>query len=492
MNSTPDRHLPRSSRGSVLIVALLLAAIIAISLTSFLKLATNTNQMAYRSHYAGVAMNAAESGLEQAMWSIQKKKTGSSSAWSDWDTSSGSTARRTFALGSVSGGASVSVRVLVSDRNLTSSNPYAVARATVTPVNGGVIEKWVKISLQQRSRFSNGLVAKDGLSFSGNNAYVDSYNSTYGAYTPSQATTNRFARGSAGSASITRDSFNVGNADIYGYASVGTNDYTGLDVGAQGKVTGDFNAPGGTVDYTRVSTNFTANFDPVPAPTNTATSLGTVNNSVTLPKNAASDARTTAADGTVTYYYTATSVSLTNKTITVSPGYNVVLTVSGNVSVGGGSGAITVNSTKNTVTSATLTSSLNLYVNGNVNIAGQGAGNTVTTTSPSGSTTAIGSPKNLMIWGTNTSAQTIKVAGNGQLSAVVYAPSADLEMKGGGTSGGTYGAFIGRTVAMTGNEGFHYDESLAGLDSGEPLGISQWSEFVSADDRATYASMMSF
>lgn len=491
MKTSRHPHALRDQRGSVLIVALIFAAAIAISLASYLRLATTASKISYRSHYAGVAMNAAESGLEQAMWSINKQKAADAAAWTGWDTTSGITARRTFALGTVSGGGVVTVKVLVSDRNLTTTAPYAIARAIVTPVNGAVVEKWIKISLYQRSYFKNGLVAKDSITFNGNNVFVDSYNSDNGDYTPG-STSNRFARGSAGSASVAVNSLSVGNADIFGYVSIGTSDYTGLSVGSQGKVSGDFSAANGTVDYGRVATNFTANFDPVDGtPPVTPTTI-TVNTSKSLPADAATDAKYTDPDtGVVTYYYSAASVSLINDTLTITPGYNVALIVSGSVSVGGGSGAIVVDSTK--IAGVKLVASLNLYATGDVTIAGNGVSNTLKTTTGGTTTSAASQPKNLMIWGMGTTSQTIKVAGNGQLSGVVYAPNAAIEAKGGGTTdGGLFGSFVGKTVKMTGNEGFHYDESLANLDSGEPLGIDKWDEFVSTADRSTLGTLMDF
>jgi hypothetical protein len=512
MNTSLSRSQPESRRGSILIVALVFAAIIAISLTSYIKLATTASQLSYRSLYAGVSMNAAETGLEEAMWSINKLKAGSSTAWDGWDISSGTTARRTFTLGNVDGGGEVVVKVLVSDRTLGTSAPFAIARSIVTPIKGNVIEKWIKISLSQRALFSNGLVAKNGISFSGNNAYVDSYNSSNGDYTPG-STTNRFPRGSAGSSSVTADSLSLGNADIYGYASIGSSDYSGLRVGSQGKVTGDFNAAGGTVDYSRVATSFTANFDEITAPTTTSTNLGSISTNKTLPVNTASDAKITAADGTVTYYYSSSGISLNGSTLTISPGYNVVLTVNGSVSIGGGGGALNVSSTQNTITGVKQTGKLDLYVSGNLNISGQGtASNTLTTTSNTTSmvtighgsnaitvpitttttTTSEGQPQNLMIWGTNPTAQNITITGNGSLSAVVYAPHAAISAKGGGNSGSIFGAFVGDTVRMTGNDGFHYDEALKALDSGEPLGIDNWDEYVSVADRNTLGNIMDF
>lgn len=490
MKTRRTLHFPGDQRGSVLIVALLLAAIVAICLSSYIRLSSTASQLSYRSLYAGVAMNAAESGLEQAMWSINKKKASVSTAWDGWDTSSGTTARRTFSLGTVEGGGTVSVKVLVSDRNLSTSNPYVIARAIITPVKGDTIEKWIKIALYQRSLFSNGLVAKKGITFSGTNPSVDSYNSANGAYTPSPATSNRFPRGSAGSTSVLTDSLSVGNADIFGYVSIGSSNYDALDVGPQGKVTGNFNAANGTIDYTHVATNFTASFDVQTVSPATSTPLGTVNGSKTLPVSSSDPSITDPKTGVVTYYYTANSISLTNDTLTVSPGYNVAVIVSGAIDVGGGTGAITVNSTN--TDGVLLSSSLNLYVSGNVTIAGKGATNTLTTTTGTTSTTSVNRPQDLMIWGTATTSQTIKVSGNGELSAVVYAPNAAVEAKGGGNTGSLYGAFVGNTVKMSGNDAFHYDESLKDLDSGEPLGIQEWDEYVTSVDRATYASIMNF
>jgi hypothetical protein len=502
-------HRSSGRRGSVLVTALVFAAVIAISLTSYLRLASNSNKLSYRSHYAGVAMNAAETGLELAMWSINKTRAGSDDAWNNWDTTGGSTARRTFPLGDVSGGGSVSVKVLVSDRNLASPSPYAVARAIVTPVDGAPIEKWIKISLRQRNRFSNGLVSKNSITFSGNNAYVDSYDSALGPY---DASTNRNAKGSAGSASVAVDSLSVGNADIFGYVSIGTANYDGLKVGSQGKVTGDFNASGGTVDYTRVATNFTANFEDVSAPAVAATDLGTVSSDLTLPADPVNDVKLTAADGTVTYYYSAAEISLNGDALTISPGYNVVLVVTGDIDIGGNQGTIDVSGTQDPDTGDLVESSLNLYVTGDVSIAGKGMINSVTSTTTSEQTvvqrirgvltsvvetvtttsTSAGRPKNLMLWGTGDDSQTIKVSGNGSLSAVVYAPNATIEAKGGGNSGAIYGSFIGDTITITGNDGFHYDESLKDLDSGEPLGIEKWDEFVAQADRAALGALMDF
>ena len=95
--SAPARRLS-STRGALLIVAMLISAVIAISLASFLRLATQSSQLSYRSFYAGASMNAAETGLEQAMWAINKRLEGDTTVGSTngWTVLSTGAVRRTF------------------------------------------------------------------------------------------------------------------------------------------------------------------------------------------------------------------------------------------------------------------------------------------------------------------------------------------------------------------------------------------------------------
>jgi hypothetical protein len=71
----------------------------------------------------------------------------------------------------------------------------------------------------------------------------------------------------------------------------------------------------------------------------------------------------------------------------------------------------------------------------------------------------------------------IKIAGNGAFTGVMYAPEASLSLKGGGND--TYdfvGAAVVNSVDMVGHFNFHYDEALSR--SSPPLGyvVTQWSE----------------
>ena len=81
--------------------------------------------------------------------------------------------------------------------------------------------------------------------------------------------------------------------------------------------------------------------------------------------------------------------------------------------------------------------------------------------------------------------QDIQIAGNGVLSALVYAPQGSVKING---NGDVCGSVIANDITLVGNAAFHYDESLAEMDGGNPFRISRWQELTSAADRATYSA----
>lgn len=475
--SRPPRPSPFTSRrGSVLLIALILAAVIAISLVSFLNLGNNAASLSNRIHYAGVAMNASETGLEYAMASVNKKIAGSEEAWSGWTTTQGSAkATRTYDLGTIDGGAAVKAKVYVSDRSL-SSNPVIVSRSIVTPVTGPTLEKWVEVKLHKRSKFANGLVSKDSITFSGNNATVDSWNSDpngNGSPIVAYSSAVRHDKGSVGSISILNDAVLVNNADIWGSAATGGMDPT-TNVGNNGSILGADSATKdtstwtkSTVDPDRISTDFTAAFDTISTPTS-----GTTVSPIT------SGPAILGAIGTKTTYRM-TSVSLSgnsSKILTILGDVTLILTAtSGNAMSLTGNASIAI----------PAGSSLTLYSSADLAIGGNGVAN------------ANNQPKTFVVYGTatdtdgysSTTEQTIDIKGNGALKGVVYAPNATVNVNG---NGDVMGSVVAGKVRLTGNANFHYDESLANFDSGDPYGISEWLELVTTADRSTYASQLDF
>lgn len=465
--TSSPRNRIHDQRGSLLIVAMIMAAVLGIAITSYIQLARTNLNVSNRAFYNNAAINLAETGLEEAMWSINQMVDGNGSAWSGW-TTSGNNARRKWTGYAFDQNATGTVRVYVTNYN-GASNPTLVARSSVAVVGGAPIEKWIQVTLSKRSKFANGLVAKDSIRFSGNNASVDSWNSDPD-HDPATAAIGYSSgvkkdNGSVGSISVSVDAVLIQNADIWGYAATGG---ALPSVGSNGLV-GPFGTSSGTMDMSRVSTDFSANFDPVTPPSSAYIGLGTITNTLTLPRGG----DTVSGDGY--YYYEADSIAFNNKVLTISG--KVILKLNNTstaIDIGGGSGELHIDSG----------SSLAIYASGDIKIAGNGVMNGSTTTA------SANQPANFMIWGTKTSGtQNIQIAGNGVLSAVVYAPQGSVQING---NGDVCGSVVANDITVVGNATFHYDESLSDLDAGNPYGITRWKELTSAADRSTYSSQLSF
>jgi Tfp pilus assembly protein PilX len=102
----------RSEHGGLLITAMIFSAIIGVSIVSFIRLGRTTGQISNRGLYNNAAMNLAENGLEEAMYSINQMVAGNASAWTDW-TTSGAAAQRKWTGTTFDQNATGQVRVYV-------------------------------------------------------------------------------------------------------------------------------------------------------------------------------------------------------------------------------------------------------------------------------------------------------------------------------------------------------------------------------------------
>ncbi|MBC8008791.1 MAG: hypothetical protein H7067_01680 [Burkholderiales bacterium] len=379
--------LRHARRGSVLLVSLLLSAVIAISIGSFLNLATLSSKLSYRTYYAGAAMNVAECGLEQALWSLNRALTDPDTAWENgwtYDTDTKS-AKRTIDFGTLAGGATAVVKIYAREKQ-PGVPPMVISRAIITPGNDTPIEKWVQVDLRQRSRHDTGAVGLSDVSMSGASSWnSDSDGDPSTPYVPwSEAVNNDWASVASAKVKATKPTVSVGNNPINGTAAVGSKNVSDVDVGPNGHV-GPFGTPAGTIAPGAVSTDFTADLEDISAPAVTGTALGSISDDLTLPKNPGSDKSITDAKGVTTYYYDASEIKLNGKVLTIAEGYNVVLNVANDIDIGGNDGAISVNSAiNNGVVNA---STLQIYTPGDIKISGKGAANTTNVTTTTASVT---------------------------------------------------------------------------------------------------------
>lgn len=472
MNAVPEtppfvpRRVHRTRRGSVLIVAMLIAGIIGISLASYLKLAITSLNSANRSFYANSSVDYAEIGIEQAMACFYSITTGTvaATAWNGWTLNSGTNeATRTFPSTSTyytpGPGARAQVRVYVNNYTYSGA-PYIVAKSIITPATGQPIEKWIKISVRSRSLFSNGLVAKNIIDWAGTPS-ADSWNSNPDndpatAAVPYSVAV-RLSNVTVGCVSATNGAIDLANGTVRGNVATG-----GGTVAGSATITGT------------VSTDFSATFPAVsvPAPV-TVNSPTSVTGTTTFPSAAVGNA-INAADST--YYYnfgSAYNIDLNGggKNIQIAAGTKVVFILNNHannpaISLGGNA-YMTVNAG----------ASLKVYTNGNLTMAGNGVANSNV------------EPSTLQIYGTRTSTgQTITISGNGQLRAAVYAPFAAVTANGGGASGQIQGSIVAESIDMNGGPDFHYDQALGNLAGSVGVGVLRWKELQTAAERAVYAS----
>ncbi len=356
--------------------------------------------------------------------------------------------------------------------------PHAVAKVVITLGDGTTLTKESEMYMSKRSYFANGLVAKNSLTFTGNVA-IDSWSSDPDANAATAAVAYSSSvdhdSGKIASLSVQVASIAVGNADVYGYASVGGSSSSDITVGATGRV-GPYGTANGVIDPTRVTYDFTTNFPDVTTPSATNTPISAITSSTTLPR------ATDLAAGKTTYYYSVPSVTLTGgNAVSVSAGYNVVLTVTDTTGT-------TVKTTGNAEIDIPSSATLTLYVAGDVAIGGNGVVN--------GTSSVPNQPIAFQLYGTRTATtaasvgmQSFAIKGNGYLAGVVYAPNANVTVNG---NGDTYGAIVCNQANMVGNGNFHYDESLATTLSTSAWQVSKWRELTTASDRSTYNDKLNF
>lgn len=440
----------RTERGSAIITALLLAAIVALIAAYLLNGAVAEQRLATRAYYISVASNLAEAGIEEAMWAANNAYFNSAHGWSD--AADGTTSKiRSILSGLTLAQATGEIYLRVDSPG--SDQPIVYALGVVRIPNQPVLFKQLRVKLDRRSVWANAIVAKGVITFNGNTVSIDAYDSVVG---PWHSSSNRLDQATVATNSTSTGGLSVNNADIFGSVATGGSDPI---VGPNGSILGATSPTGlpNNVDPANVRRDFAYNIPDATATSATATSLGAIAANLTLPRSSDTP------DAAGIYTYTASSVALTNKTLTIDGKVNLIVT--GDISIGGGSGSIVVTNASN--------SSLALYSAGNVSVSGNGAIN------------QSAAPTRMTLYGTRTQAQVgtlglqqFDLRGNASYAGLVYAPNADVALRGGGSSGEFNGAIIGSTVTFNGNYSFHYDVRLSAVQSERYFRPLNWIELT--------------
>ena len=436
----------RGKEGSALMTAIIAMFVVSLLVGGYMTLASSEYRLATRSLLIGASFSLAEGGVDLAIDALNDSDT------SGWNVS-GSTWTREVTGIEITAGGTGAIRVVITDA--TSNTPTIHSEGIVSGHPSGDVTKQLQVSLTSGFfPYKNGFDSKNGFVLKGQNVTMDSYSSDNGAYSNS----NRGSEIRVSTVSIETDAIDIGNANIFGYVAVGATLAPGqtgsdvIDVGKNGTISSYGEAQ--IVQEDRILTDYYASFPNRPAPS--------VSSGWEFPNSG-----TITTSGT---YYVDGDWSLGGNSgaLAIAPNTDVILVVTGELNLTG-KATLTLN------TDATL----KLFVEGDVSIGGNGILNS-------------SNPENLEVIGTNTNEgeQTIKINGNGQLSATVYAPNANVELKGGGSSGRVYGAVVAYDASLVGNSHFSFDEALADVNlGGTDYEVIQWLEMTNTTYETTTVAL---
>lgn len=435
---------PGSERGSLLLAAMLFAIGLAIVLGSYLTLGRTTLKVAHRSYFANDATNLAEAGLEKALYCFNQMNAGTAAAtaWTGW-TLAGSNAMITLPTFNRDQHAVGIVKVYVTGYDGTAATPGIISQAVLTPFDGGApIIKTVKLALKSIGTTVNGVVALGGLTLK-DNTFVDSFNSNpsgsptgpWSAYASNSAKAKVAVVVLAGSITAMDSSKIKGDLKLgTGVAAPPTNDYTGT-----------------------LTTDFKATF-PMPAYPTAAGVSRSYNLGGSIPSKLPRTGDQPAADGR--YYYFCSGTTIGNVAITAGNDVTIVGTNTG-MSAGFSVGS---------------QATCKIYMDKTVSL---GTGKTINSTNWAGA---------LEIYTTTTG--TCSFASNSRITAVFFAPSANISASGSGGAGALTGSFVANTITLADQMAIHFDEALAGASgSGGGWKGNGWLELQTAADRATVAAL---
>lgn len=427
-------------RGSALLSAIIFMIVLSSVCGSYLLLTTGELKRAHETALRNSLMSVAEAGAEEAVRAINNDK------WTDWALDSSGAYTRTIKEIKV-GEKPTIVRLRV--ENWSSLKPILYTDATAETLNGKTLRRQLRIDLQRRTPFDNGLVARKTIVLNGNNFTVDAFDSRLSPDGKWYDWLSQ-ALGSVGSISVELDAVDIGNANIFGFIATGGEM---PDFGPNGRLWGEDTPSNVKIDESRIALDFRADF-PMPEVPGMAGALTfyLANTMGTLGTEAFP----------TKYVLNSLSVGSNNTLNIVGP---TIIHVKGDVDIKGG---ITIGEN----------ASLIMYVDGNFAVGGNS----------DGVVNKSGYAKNVRIYGTNKTEgdQTFTLRGNGGITGVIYAPNANLTLNGGGNAGYFTGAAVAYTIKINGGSTaymYHYDLALKEQITDKRVRMTMWKEITTEAER---------
>lgn len=456
-------HLKQSRipRGNTLVLTLVITTLVGFTLVAYLSLVKTQSFSTARSQAWNSAIPVIEAGVEDALTHLNVNGTNNLLACCGWS-QSGNLYWTTRVLGEgryvvvisnwVAGMGNLTQPVIESRAFMNVPN-FVAAQPDwmLAQVSGGNLvqnhlARAVRVRAKPRGMFMKGMVSKGDMVFNGN-ALVDSFDSedssksTNGKYDPAK----REDHGDVASNGQIINSVAAGaNTKIYGKVSTGPGGTAGFTTGSSAGSEGWVDGGNAGIESGCFSDDMNVEFPPVPVPFTggyfapaSGDYLGT--NYFYL------------LDGRRFRTY---DISLSSTKTMMVVG-NAELYVPGNFSMSGQSRVIIAPG-----------ASLKLYIGGTAAFTGQGFFNET------------GNAINLFVFGMP-SCSLVKFTGNSEFTGVIYAPSAELKLGGGGADEMDFkGATITGSVNMIGKYQFHYDESLGRKGPVKGYYVTSWDEMT--------------
>ena len=431
-------------RGSLLITAMLLAAIIGVALVSYLSLGRTTLKLSHRTFFANDAGNLAEAGIEEALYSFNLMNVGTSAAtaWTGWTVSS-TNAMRTLSPFNRDQNAIGTVKVYVKGYDGSDNAPYIVSQATITPFDGSApIVRVVQVTLRRvEGATANGLVALNGLTMGGS-AFADSFNSN-----PTNSPTGPWVSYSSAiahsktSVIVMAGSISAGSGAIRGNLKLG-----------KGVV-----APSSSVYSGTLTTNYNATF-PYPVVPTAASVSQSYSLGASIPAILPRAGDVAASDGRYYYFCSGATIGI----LAITSGKNVSIVGTGGTNMTSGLAIPNL-------------ATCFIYMDGPMVLT---KGNDISNLAWAGA---------LQICTTTTS--TCYLGNKTTFTGCLFAPFAPLNLSGGASTSMIIGSVVAKTVTETAGMDFHYDETLLASNPATGFGVFIWQEFQSATDRASVGTL---
>lgn len=474
---------PSDASGSVLIWMVITLAILSILATEVLRTVSGRFQVGVQAGIWQEALTAAESGVDLAVVELRKSLyPAPNHAWEGWTTTPGNgVVSRGLTTVPNAGLASIPMTIEVNvdaPANLVDpANPkyqyYRIRTLGTLPLTGPPrtgfnkqdnrlrkltlrsqrfidalftsetstphAARRIEAVVQPLSSFDQAILAIGMLDLNNQNIVVDSYDSrdstksTNGLYDVTKRQEN-------GNIATDGTILDAGGAYVYGDVSTNSGTATGVD-----HVTG------------QQRTDFYQDPIPIGAPT-----WSSINPTPSTVNNVTTTLTASATEGSSSARYVLSTIDLSGgKTLTLAGAGDgsttyIEIYVTGDISISGNSQITVAPGVKATV-----------YFKSDVDITGNGIVN------------QNNQPGNLLLYGVQPSdgeTPHVKLGGNGEITAAVYAPGHDVTINGGGTDGHVYGSAVGKTVTMTGVTNLHYDEALSSGGLINNYKIASWFE----------------